>query len=890
MDVLDHIRSAVADRYRIERVLGAGGMATVYLAADLKHDRKVAIKVLKPELAALLGAERFVVEIKTTAALQHPHILPLFDSGEADGFLYYVMPYIKGETIREKLNRETQFGVDDAVRIAREVSDALDYAHRHGVIHRDIKPENILLHDGRAMVMDFGIALAVSAAAGGRMTETGLSLGTPYYMSPEQATGERVIDARSDVYSLGAVTYEMLTGEPPHTGASAQAVIARVLTEKPRGVRAVRPTVPEHVDGAIERSLEKLAADRWASTKEFAEALSGTRHSAPSSSARSVVESSRRSRSWRALAVVGWVVAAPAIVLLARSATQSSRPMVPVRIDLELPDSVGLISTAAAPIAITRDGSTIALLVRPILSSRADTWAVFIRRMSDPVWRPVRGFNGLGSGVSPNGAGLSFSPDGNTLLLRSGGRLYKVLASGGPAQLFVDSSGFASWVETSDGKGVIVFGRGKELWRVSADGSDRRRIARLDSAIGTAGFAGVSAMPGGKYAVVSYSLKPRSADAPRIAIVSMKTGALHDLGISGGSARFVPPDRIVYVQENGTLASIPFSLRSLAVSGTAQPVAEPLPAFSRGPVVADNGTLAYITGESFGKFELLRVDRFGKETRLPFEGAPLQTARVSPDGRRAVVGIGARGGEGETRGDLWIYDLVAGTRVRFTTDSTGVRGEWTRDGSAIQYVDVERGERNNRVISRPWDQSGPRATLLELPPGSPFMEVSPGPPHGYTALRKFGGGASGDIYIAPAESLSAAKPFIATPAVEVNPRVSPDGKTLAYVSNETGQAEVYITPLPGPGPKAAVSTGGGNAPRWSHDGSTLFYLSATRLMAASITRTLPAAVTRRDSLFAWSYDSFDPFPDGRDFLVVSRVSTEHPKLVLLFNYPELTRH
>ena len=193
------LASSLADRYRIERELGAGGMATVYLAHDLKHERKVAIKVLKPELAAVLGAERFVVEIKTTASLQHPHILPLFDSGEAGGFLYYVMPYIEGETIREKLNRETQFGVDEAVRITLEVADALDFAHRRGVIHRDIKPENILLHDGRAMVMDFGIALAVSAAAGGRMTETGLSLGTPHYMSPEQATADKDITGRSDI-------------------------------------------------------------------------------------------------------------------------------------------------------------------------------------------------------------------------------------------------------------------------------------------------------------------------------------------------------------------------------------------------------------------------------------------------------------------------------------------------------------------------------------------------------------------------------------------------------------------------------------------------------------------------------------------------------------------
>jgi len=203
----DRLAAALADRYAIERELGQGGMATVYLAQDLKHERQVAIKVLRPELAAVLGAERFVQEIKTTAQLSHPHILPLFDSGEAQGFLYYVMPYIEGETVREKLNRETQLGIEEAVRITTEVADALDYAHRHGVIHRDIKPENILLHDGRPMVMDFGIALAVSAAAGGRMTETGLSLGTPHYMSPEQATADKHISSRSDIYSLGAVLY-----------------------------------------------------------------------------------------------------------------------------------------------------------------------------------------------------------------------------------------------------------------------------------------------------------------------------------------------------------------------------------------------------------------------------------------------------------------------------------------------------------------------------------------------------------------------------------------------------------------------------------------------------------------------------------------------------------
>ncbi|HEY5087864.1 MAG TPA: serine/threonine-protein kinase, partial [Gemmatimonadaceae bacterium] len=214
-DTVDRLAVALADRYRIERELGAGGMATVYLAEDVKHHRKVAIKVLHAELSAILGPERFLKEIELTANLQHPHILPLFDSGSADGLLFYVMPYVEGETLRGRLTREKQLPVVDSVRIATEVADALEYAHKRGVVHRDIKPENILLHDGRALVADFGIALAVEQAGGQRMTQTGLSLGTPQYMSPEQAMGERNVDARTDMYALGAVTYEMLVGEPP---------------------------------------------------------------------------------------------------------------------------------------------------------------------------------------------------------------------------------------------------------------------------------------------------------------------------------------------------------------------------------------------------------------------------------------------------------------------------------------------------------------------------------------------------------------------------------------------------------------------------------------------------------------------------------------------------
>ena len=275
-DVHSRLTAALSDRYRLERELGQGGMATVYLAHDIKHERDVAIKVLHPDLGAALGGERFLSEIRTTARLQHPHILPLLDSGEADGLLYYVMPLVTGETLRARLERERQLPIADAVRIAREVASALDYAHRQGVIHRDIKPENVLLHDGSALVADFGIALAVETAGGARMTQTGLSLGTPQYMSPEQAMGERSIDARSDIYALGAVTYEMLVGDAPFTGSSVQAIVAKVLSEKPTSLHTLRDTVPPYIEHAVFTALAKLPADRFESAKAFADALNNT--------------------------------------------------------------------------------------------------------------------------------------------------------------------------------------------------------------------------------------------------------------------------------------------------------------------------------------------------------------------------------------------------------------------------------------------------------------------------------------------------------------------------------------------------------------------------------------------------------------------------------------
>jgi serine/threonine protein kinase len=276
-DQLDRLKTALADRYTIERELGAGGMATVYLAHDVRHDRKVAVKVLRPELAAALGAERFLREIKITAKLNHPHILPLLDSGEANGNLFYVMPYVEGESLRDRLNREQRLPIEDVLDVASEIADALGSAHRHDLIHRDIKPENILLREGHAVVADFGIALAITAAHGDRLTETGLSLGTPAYMSPEQIEG-LAIDGRSDIYAFGCVLFEITTGQAPFEGPTPLAVAMQHQTEPPPDPRGINAEIPAAFAELILKCLAKERDERYQTADDLLSEIESLRH------------------------------------------------------------------------------------------------------------------------------------------------------------------------------------------------------------------------------------------------------------------------------------------------------------------------------------------------------------------------------------------------------------------------------------------------------------------------------------------------------------------------------------------------------------------------------------------------------------------------------------
>ena len=316
-ELLARLRGVLADRYAIDRELGHGGAATVYLAQDLKHGRRVAIKVLRPELAAALGAERFLREIEIAARLTHPHILPLHDSGEAGGFLYYVMPFVEGESLRDRLNRERQLPVEEAVRIAREVATALSHAHGHNLVHRDIKPENILLSGGEAVVADFGIARAIVAAGADKLTDTGLAVGTPGYMSPEQAMAQQHIDGRADIYALGCVLYEMLAGHPPFLGTTAQEILARHTLDPVPPLRTIRRELPEAIEHAVRKALAKAPADRWRSPAAFSEALG-----------RAVAPPSVTRRAARSLGLVAVGVAAlvAGYVVLTRRPGSSAQP------------------------------------------------------------------------------------------------------------------------------------------------------------------------------------------------------------------------------------------------------------------------------------------------------------------------------------------------------------------------------------------------------------------------------------------------------------------------------------------------------------------------------------------------------------------------------------
>ena len=870
----DRLASALSDRYLLERELGQGGMATVYLAQDLKHDRKVAVKVLRPELAAVIGADRFLTEIKTTANLQHPHILPLFDSGAADGFLFYVMPYVEGETVRDRISREKQLPIADALRIATEVASALDYAHRRGVIHRDIKPENILLHDGSALVADFGIALAASKAGGSRMTETGMSLGTPHYMSPEQAMGEREITARSDVYALGCVLYEMLTGDPPFTGSTAQAIVARVVTETPRLMVPQRHTIPPYVEAAVFTALEKLPADRFASAKEFADALEGKGgHHAATVQLSSSPQAFKSSR--QRLPVIAALVLTAIVAALAGRAFRAE-PQFPVsRYGLAFPAA----QVPRGNIALTPDAAQL------VYTGPADSGQqIWVKERDRYEANPLAG--------TANASSPTVSPDGKWVAFVQKGQLKKIPITGGAATTLADSTfptgGGMAWLD--DGSIVYPTADLTTLRRVPEAGGVSTVAWKPD----TTGryFVLPTPLPGaGGVVFASCTVNCASSD---LWVLDLKSGRAKSLVPGVLRGWYLPTGHLAYVGRDGQMFAAPFDLKTLEIRGTPVPVLAGI-ALNGGIIprvaISSSGTLVMQVGGRIGgvlaRYQMVWVDRAGVATpvdttwtfNLTQAGANVGWA-LSPDGARLAIGLNTSSGD-----DIWIKQLPTGPLSRLTLDSIAEqRPRWTPDGQSVTYL--INAATLHVLRQRRADGTGADETRLDMKTTT-FPEGSWSRDGKWLVFRTGGAlgqrGARDILGLRPGVD-SAPVPLAADPRYDESaPMVSPDGKWLAYESDETGKTEVYVRPFPNTeGGKWQVSVNGGQAPLWAHSGKEIFFVDGARNMV--VAPVVPGASfqlgDRRtlfrldDDLYLLPQEHYTPFditPDDRRFIMAREI-------------------
>jgi eukaryotic-like serine/threonine-protein kinase len=867
---IGQVAAALAERYRPDRELGRGGMATVYLAEDLKHGRMVALKVLRPELAAVLGPDRFLNEIRITASLDHPHIVTLLDSGTSAGLLWYVLPYIRGESLRDRLIRDKQIGVAEALEITRQIAGALDFAHQRGVIHRDVKPENILLHEGEAMLADFGIALAVKEAGGNRLTETGISLGTPAYMSPEQATGDRQPDARSDLYSLAAVLYEMLAGEPPHTGATAQAVIAKLMTERPTRLRIVRDTVPEGVDAAVARALSKVPADRFPSAGEFVRALSGA---APA----------RRRLPGQVRGVVAVGLAGAAIVT-AIGYTLTHRA--PAR--LVQPDQLQLTSTGNARTpALSTDGRRLAYSTR---HCNAEGYCT-----SDVV---IQDLGGAGSSTALRAWAsiwnLDWSGDGRYLLVNGApvsgriGGVFSVPALGGEPRLLGNvPNDFASMVGNSDtvlAYRIIAADTTWLRWITIADGMTRDSLP-IPRRAGEAHSAWP--FPDGR----RFLLVRSEGAAGWVATVMDREGRAYDSlrskGLFSNVIGLTRDGRLLLVQVWSQGPHDNFDVVAYRMSSTRRIDTRPdtvLRQLHGEAWSAPNGALLLAAGPVQRELWAMRRDGSASmhftQRRVATATSEL-TGVVSPAGDRILIERLELQGD-KTRRQYSIMPLEGGPETSVATPTDALAAFWSPDGHEIITFRVEGDSLHLLATDLATGNARPFGTLWTGNMGSgPHLlsggglVVSNRVPSG---LRRFGVPGLPDTVFGMAES-----PFGFVVAA------SPDGRDAARLGFAPDNSEMVldrISLLDGSATRlASVRAEGARQTYWLSDGSLVLQLveSSSSLVWFRVPDTggRPVRLGTPPHYPA----EYSISLDGRE--VVASVRADLPDIYLIRNFQEL---
>jgi hypothetical protein len=868
-------------------------MATVFLAQDLRHDRRVAVKVLRPELAAIIGGDRFLHEIRTTANLQHPHILPLHDSGTAAGSVYYVMPFVEGQSLRDRLTHEKQLPVDEAVRITREVASALDYAHRNGVVHRDIKPENILLHDGQALVADFGIALAVSRSDGGtRMTETGMSLGTPHYMAPEQAMGEREISARADVYALGCVLYECLVGEPPFTGPTAQAIIARVMTDSPRALQTQRHTIPPHVEAAVRTALEKLPADRFPTAAAFSEALASPAYGL-GTGLRAAVGGGAATwhpRSWNRVTKVFAGTAAAFALATAWLGFGPKKAAVPLPvIAAVLDDSVGA-------------GT------RPFISSTgAVAWVVPGLGIRMQVPGSIAPITLAGSDDAAPEA-IGFSPDGSELVfgvrpqaMTVGGARYTVMrlpaAGGVPVAVNTDVSGrpganLESLRWHDDGfiyvSSVDVPSAQSSILRFPATGGSADTLKVFPSL-----FAAADAvLPGSRTVLVS--LAGAGATDARVIALDISSGDTIQVLPAARTAAWSPSGHILATRTDGSLVAVPADARTGKPIGSAIPVADSIAVNGLGASYsfASTGSFTYVRGAAnsagLGVTRLTLLGTDGNIEQLPLQPTDHPDGALSPNGRYILY----------TRNDaIWFYDIDVGTHRQLTANRSRAHHNpiWSPDGKLVAFRgDIGDSTSGAIIVTSPDSAPGTMMRIIRhTRPANPSQWLADGTILFHSEQPQL------DVLKVAADGQSAPVAILNADWAERAARVSPDGRWVAYVASEDGTPRVYARRWPDLTQKTLVAdeTLANSFPIWSADSRSLYVTVRSQLSRIDVEpRATGLAVVRSRVVSASASGAIVGLhPDGRRMLHFSRLTGELnnaqvvPRLIVVANWSEVLR-
>jgi Tol biopolymer transport system component/tRNA A-37 threonylcarbamoyl transferase component Bud32 len=893
--------------YEIVAAIGAGGMGEVYRARDTRLDRTVAIKVLHSQLIVSTELKaRFEREAKVISQLQHPNICVLHDIGSENGTDFLVMEFLEGESLSEKLKRGP-LPTAELLKTAIDVADALEKAHRAGIIHRDLKPGNVMLTKSGAKLLDFGLAKTMTAtvtSAGNSsasvfaaavtlsspaspLSSAGAILGTVQYMAPEQIQGLEA-DARSDIFAFGLLLYEMATGKRAFQGKTQSSVVGQILAVDPPPISSLQPMTPAALSRLVSTCLEKDPEERFQTIHDVKLQLQWIAEAGSQVSVPAQVASPRKTRERTVWSIVVAAVVLIAIALAIGYVQRAPKPAQPMRLNAELGADVALYTDYGANAVLSPDGTRLVFVAIGADKARH----LYTRSLDQTQASVLSGTEGVRDPF--------FSPDDQWIAFFAGGKLKKVSAQGGAVVTLCDAPNERGGSWGDDDSIVFAAGNREGLSRVSSAGGNPAPLTTLNQQAGEVTHRWPQVLPGSKDVIFTDHTSGGQFDDAEIAVYSAASGKVKTVLHGGLYARYLPSGHLVYVH-NSTLFAVPFDIKRLEVTGQPSPVVEGVssnPSHGGAQLsFSDSGTFVYFAGASASQIVSISwMDAAGKFTTLRETPGDYSHPAISPDGKRLAMDITSG-----NRTDIWVYEWERDTLTRLTFNGdSNTNPLWTPDGRRIVYQSSEKGKAGN-----PWwiraDGGGDAQRLAE----SKYTQVpwSLSPDGKILAFHQSNPGTGWDIFTMSVEGNEKTgwkpaepKPFVNSPATEVAPAFSPDGRWIAYFSNESGSIEVYVRPFPGPGGKWQVSTGGGYFPAWSRNGKELFYrASDSKIMVVNYTSSGDSF--HADKPRQWSPGQFTDrgvglnfalHPDGKRFAVLkapnATESSSTKNVSFIFNF------